>query len=202
MPHGAFLFKKLDTATRKFEYTLQTGSDRRVARASGFPGEGLRRIVQQAWFTNALTSTYNSLANVTIYHGVRVMPFLFNSSFDFRPIFRALGNILYTFGVSFLLPVYVVTLVKEKEDRILIMMQMNGLKLWIYYFVHYCHFYSMHILSSTVFIITGVISRLDFFVRTDPLVYIILFFMWGHAQITLAFLISTLFSKNRTAFSE
>mgnify|MGYP006940061629 CR=1 FL=1 len=34
------------------------------------------------------------------------------------------GQILYPFGVSFLLPVFVVSIVKEKEERILIMMKM------------------------------------------------------------------------------
>jgi hypothetical protein len=34
------------------------------------------------------------------------------------------GRILYPFGVSFLLPIFVITLVKEKEDRILVMMRM------------------------------------------------------------------------------
>jgi len=40
------------------------------------------------------------------------------------PIGSFVGEILYPFGVSFLLPVFVVSLVKEKEDRILIMMRM------------------------------------------------------------------------------
>jgi hypothetical protein len=29
-------------------------------------------------------------------------------------------------------------IVKEKEERIAIMMKMNGLKTWVYYMIHYC----------------------------------------------------------------
>ena len=94
-----------------------------------------------------------------------------------------------------------ITLVKEKETRILIMMQMNGMKKWAFYFVHYVEFFILHIIASAVFIITGVASQLDFFTRTDPGVYIILFILWGNAQIVIAYFISTFFNKSRTAFT-
>ena len=79
------------------------------------------------------------------------------------------------------------------------MMKMNGLKTRAYFASHYAHFFVMHWVSSILFLITGRISQLDMFVQTSPAVLIIMFFMWGHAQIALAFLFSTMFSKNRTA---
>jgi hypothetical protein len=51
------------------------------------------------------------------------MPQLFTTKADL-PIASFVGRILYPFGVSFLLPIFVITLVKEKEDRILVMMKM------------------------------------------------------------------------------
>jgi hypothetical protein len=51
------------------------------------------------------------------------MPQLFSSKTEI-PIASMVGRILYPFGVSFLLPIFVITLVKEKEDRILVMMRM------------------------------------------------------------------------------
>lgn len=83
------------------------------------------------------------------------------------------------------------------------------MKIWIYYLVQYLQFYFMHILSSTLFIISGVIAKLSLFVNTDPGnnyiqvlkkgVYILLFFLWGHVQIAISFCLATLFSKSRTA---
>ena len=64
------------------------------------------------------------VANSTkITHGFRGMPQLFTTKADI-PIASMVGRILYPFGVSFLLPIFVITLVKEKEDRILVMMRM------------------------------------------------------------------------------
>ena len=133
------------------------------------------------------------------------------------------GQILYPFGVSFLLPVFVVSIVKEKEERILIMMKMvfflsfflflnmksnsifsflqNGLKSWVYYASEYVHFYILHIFSTAIFIITGIITRLDFFLNTDPGAYVLIFFIWGHTQIALAFFLSAFFSRSRVALS-
>lgn len=100
VPHGAFVFKAVDLVGRKFDYTFQTGADVRVSRASRFPETGLRRITQQAWLTNAISASDAGIAkNVTIYHGLRVMPFVFNSAFDFRTLYRIFGNILYPFGM-------------------------------------------------------------------------------------------------------
>ncbi len=79
------------------------------------------------------------------------------------------------------------------------MMQMNGLKSLAYFLTHYAHFYSLHILSSTFFLLTGWIVKMDMFVKTDFGVLILMFFIWGHVQIILAFFFSTIFNKSRNA---
>jgi hypothetical protein len=93
----------------------------------------------------------------------------------------------------------VLILVREKEERILIMMQMNGLKTWTYYLSHYIHFYMLHILSSAIFLLIGAAVRMDMFVKTEPGVLILMFFIWGHNQISLAFFLATIFNKSRNA---
>ncbi|KAI8361481.1 P-loop containing nucleoside triphosphate hydrolase protein [Mortierella sp. GBAus27b] len=126
------------------------------------------------------------------------MPQLFTTKAEL-PIASFVGRILYPFGVSFLLPIFVITIVKEKEDRILVMMKMSGLKSITYYVAHYVHFYILHILSSLMFIIAGLAFRMPFFTKVQPGVYLLLFFFWGHVQIALAFFLSCFFSKSRTA---
>jgi hypothetical protein len=79
------------------------------------------------------------------------------------------------------------------------MMKMNGMKLWAYYLSHYVTFYALYAVSSLIFLITGKFSGLEFFTLTDSSVLILLFFVWGHVQIALAFLFSAIFSKSRTA---
>ncbi|KAG9307569.1 hypothetical protein G9A89_023134 [Geosiphon pyriformis] len=199
MPWGNLLFDVIDTSKKIWNYTIQIGEDLRISKAASFPTQGIRRIVQQSQLSNGFLKTADSsLQSAKITHGYRVMPQLYSSKIKV-PASAFVGGILYPFGVSFLLPIFVITLVKEKEDRILVMMQMNGLKSYSYYLTHYIHFYSLHILTSIVFIVTGVLCKMEFFTLTQPAVYILLFFFWGHIQIALAFLLSIFFSKSRTA---
>ncbi|RUP48908.1 hypothetical protein BC936DRAFT_143659 [Jimgerdemannia flammicorona] len=190
----------ISPSTRQWNYTMQIGTDKRINLAASYPSQGFRRFAQQSMLSNAFLRSSNttSYRNATITHGYRIMPSLYSTMVNL-PIGSLAGRILYPFGVSFLLPIFVIALVKEKEERILVMMRMNGLKSYTYYLTHYIHFYILHILSTIVFIGSGLVCHMEFFTRTDPGVYILLFFIWGHTQNALAFFLAVLFNKNRTA---
>ncbi|KAF9914359.1 hypothetical protein BX616_008450 [Lobosporangium transversale] len=198
MPIGAVVFNTIDTTARKFGYTLQIGKDIRLSQAANYPDRGFRLMQQHTSLTAAILKSSPTANATKITHGFRGMPQLFTTKAEI-PIASLVGRILYPFGVSFLLPIFVITLVKEKEDRILVMMKMSGLKSITYYVAHYIHFYILHILSSLMFIIAGIAFRMPFFTKVDPGVFILLFFFWGHVQIALAFFLSCFFSKSRTA---
>lgn len=113
-------------------------------------------------------------------------------------------------ALSFLLPIFVLTLVKEKEgttlifqfyivDKILIMLRMSGLSMFAYYFSHYIQFMIMQLLCSLVFVITGLIYNLNFFTKTDPFIYLLFLLFWSNAMVAVSFLISLFFSKSRPA---
>ncbi|KAI8602336.1 hypothetical protein EDD21DRAFT_372164 [Dissophora ornata] len=198
MPIGALIINAIDNVARKFDYTLQIGTDIRLLSAANYPNRGLRLMQQHTALTDAIFKTSPNANTTTITHGFRGMPQLFSTSANI-PIASVVGRILFPFAVSFLLPIFVITLVKEKEDRILVMMKMSGLKSFTYYVAHYIHFYVLHILSTLMFIIAGLAFRMPFFTLVQPGVYILLFFFWGHVQIALAFFLSCFFSKSRTA---
>ena len=196
MPFGGLTLEKFDTVNKEFIYTITAGTDRRLAAAVSFPVFGFRRLLQQANLADAIAQTV--LGGKRITAGFRAMPQVESTGYSV-PIGSAVGTILYPFGVSFLLAIFVLILVKEKEDRIEVMMRMNGLSSWSYYVTHYIHFYILHIFASMVFILAGLATGLDFFVKTNAGVYILLFFFWGHAQVALSFVLSVFFDKNRTA---
>jgi hypothetical protein len=81
------------------------------------------------------------------------------------PAAGIIGSILFPFGVSFLLPIFVVALVKEKEERIFVMMRINGLKQGIYYASHYITFYLLFALSTIIFIGAGFLAKLELFTQ-------------------------------------
>src|SRR6185312_17440703 len=64
----------------------------------------------------------------------------------------------------------------------------NGLKNYAYYMTHYIRFYILHGINSAFFVASGLV--LEFFSRTSPPVLYLLFLIWGHLQIALAFLFS------------
>ncbi|CAG8617679.1 2939_t:CDS:2, partial [Racocetra fulgida] len=173
MPWGNILFDSANNFSKQWNYTLQIGTDIRISAAASFPSQGLRRIAQQSDLSNGIIRTVNGTnggggpATIGITPMYRVMPQLFSTEIKV-PIGTLIGGILYPFGVSFLLPIFVITLVKEKEDRILIMMKMNGLKSFTYYLSHYIHFYLIHIITTLVFVITGLIFKMEIFTKTDP----------------------------------
>ncbi|KAK9764912.1 hypothetical protein K7432_007176 [Basidiobolus ranarum] len=199
LPWGSIIFDQASSANLNWDYTMQIGMDTRVNSAvSTYPKRGIRNIALQAKLSTAFLKSSPKGSNATISHGFRVMPQLLSTEIDI-PIDSFIGGILYPFGVSFLIPIFVIILVKEKEDRILVMMRMNGLSPRAYYIAHYVHFYILHVVSSIVFVISGVAFGMGIFTQTHPFVYIFLLFMWGHAQIAIAFLLSSFFGKTRTA---
>ena len=101
------------------------------------PSTGLRQMYQQTQLDSSILRNSNeSLSSAQITQGFRAMPHLKKPVF-YMPIDGLIGSVLYPFGISFLLPLFVAALVKEKEEKIEIMMKMSGLKTWVYYFTHY-----------------------------------------------------------------
>ncbi|KAI8619185.1 P-loop containing nucleoside triphosphate hydrolase protein [Chytriomyces sp. MP71] len=109
------------------------------------------------------------------------------------------GDLVFPFAVSFLLPVFVVMLVKEKEEKILIMMKMNGMKTWVYYLSHYLTCFTLYAFSTICFCVAGFLTKIPLFKLTSPVVLAVLFILWGNAQVCLSFFLSTLFKQSRNA---
>lgn len=163
------------------------------------PPLGFKWLYQITQMANALMGTNDG--QPSILHGFRAMPQ--TVLWDYTPPPVDFGNLLgkstFPFGLSFLLPIFVLTLVKEKEDRILIMMRMHGLSTFTYYLAHYIHFFLLQIICSVVFVIAGALFKLKFFTETDPGVYIVLLLLWANMMVAISFLLSLAFSKSRFA---
>lgn len=227
MPYGAVEFQNVDPQAAIMQAQFQIGTDRRIANAANFPSQWYRNL--QAW-SNVINTFYRSLgpqfSNASIVHSYRAMPQYSNTGISL-PVAAAIGRILYPWGVSFLLPIFVIIMVKEKEDRILQMMRMvgckragfvcrcvyafadlalpnqqNGMKSFTYYLTLYIHFLILGIISSLIFLIAGYAFGMEMFRRTSWLVLLIVFFVWANLQVAMAFFLSAFFKKSRTALGE
>jgi hypothetical protein len=138
LPHGAIYFNRVDHSSRRYSWNYHFGSDIRLTAATNFPPAGRRMLVQQTLLDNAVlrNSNISRFSSAQITQGLRILPQLANT--EIKLAFGGIiGAILYPFGVSFLLPIFAIVLVQEKENRILVMMKMNGMKTWAYYISHY-----------------------------------------------------------------
>jgi hypothetical protein len=200
LPHGGIHFRRIDHSGLRYAWNYHCGTDIRLSASSNFPPPGRRLLLQQTQLDNSILRSMNStrFGAAQITQGLRILPQVGNTevklAFD-----GIIGAILNPFGVSFLLPVFAVLLVQEKENRILVMMKMNGMRTWAYYLSHYLTFFVLYTISALIFLISGGVAKMTMFTLTDKGLLALLFFLWGQNQISLAFFFSNLFNKSRFA---
>lgn len=178
MPHGAIYFKYLNHSTKSYSFNYHIGKDIRLS--SSLPSAGIRLLTQQTQLDNGIlrNSNITLLGNAQITQGLRLLP-QYTTTAILVSVGGLVGQVLYPFGVSFLLPIFAIILVQEKEQRMLVMMKMNGMKEWAYYLSHYVVFYILYCISSIIFYISGYVAKLTMFTLTDVSVLALLFFLWG-----------------------
>ncbi|KAJ3289502.1 hypothetical protein HK104_007417, partial [Borealophlyctis nickersoniae] len=206
VPYAGIYLDRLDHPSRRYKYTLHIGTDIRLQEAAAYPPPSKRLFLQQSQLSNALLRTSNptALGSTSITQGVRLFPQVGNSKVTF-PFIGLLGRILFPFGVSFLLPIFVIVLVREKEERVVVMMRMNGVKSTTYYLSHYLTFLTLYALSTLIFFLVGSLitvgegEKITFFTKTDPAVLVIMFVLWGNVQVGMAFVFASVFSRSRNA---
>jgi hypothetical protein len=65
------------------------------------------------------------------------------------------GSTLFPFCLSLLLPIFMYIIVHEKEEKLIIMMRMNGLKMSNYWLVTYFFSVILSVVTFSVFYLAG-----------------------------------------------
>ena len=192
----ALVIEKSNAANRKLKATVQQG-DFQLA-YYGF---------KESADAFSLATVYNMLANV-MYKQISPNGFL-SGSFREMPTFEYVSGIIDFSGVilmifiplcfSFLLPVFVHNLVKEKEERIFILLKINGVDSIRYFGMLFMQYFVTYLGSAIVFLVFSAIFSLRYILKTNFGVLAILFILWGSAQVSLAFLISSFFNRAKSA---
>lgn len=124
LPFTAINFQKLDNVAKNYSYLMQVGTNPVLANVQGFPTAGFRGILQQSQLSNGIMRFSNTtLAATVITQGTRAFPFIQPAQVQV-PFGSIIGRILYPLGISFLLPIFTLILVKDKENKILVMLRM------------------------------------------------------------------------------
>jgi hypothetical protein len=92
------------------------------------------------------------------------------------------------------------SIVLEKEERLIEMMKMNGMKIINYWAVNYIFFFMMYTITATIFMLFGyLILDLSFFTQTSGLLLVFILFGWGLCQVSFSFFFQTFIQKAKTA---
>ncbi|XP_059641413.1 ABC transporter A family member 7-like [Cornus florida] len=110
-----------------------------------------------------------------------------------------LGPLFFTWVILQLFPVVLTSLVYEKEQNLRIMMKMHGLGDGPYWMISYTYFLVISLIYMLCFVIFGSAIGLKFFTMNEYSIQFVFYFIYINLQISLAFLVATIFSKVKTA---
>lgn len=109
------------------------------------------------------------------------------------------ATFLYPFAISFALPLYVYQIVLEKQSKLKLLLKCSGVNMLKYWSASFAYDFILWMAIATMFSVGGIILDQNFFMLTDPSIWITLFILWGLCQISFAFFLSTLFTKTKSA---
>ena len=110
---------------------------------------------------------------------------------------NALGGVIYPLYLSLSLPVFLYTIVLEKEQRLIENMKINGLNMLNYWKVNYVFNFMMYLTVMTTYLSYGkFVSGLTFFTDTDIRVLILTNIGWGLCQISIAFTLAAFLNNS------
>ena len=208
MPYAAIYFEDIDEKKLNYDIVLSIGDLSRLESLYKCEDCGVTPYMSFPNVQNRLMYFLTEISNliirkltdnkVKITQGFRAFPELYTPKVDFD-IASIVGIILYPWGISFLIPVFVIGLVKDKEERYLVMMKMNGMKSRTYYITVYLTNLFLSMLSMTFFNLAGYLCGFDLFVRTDWRILVIEFFLWSNIIVILSYFFSIFFKKNGSA---
>eukprot|EP00012_Vannella_robusta_P004194 CAMPEP_0206184392 /NCGR_PEP_ID=MMETSP0166-20121206/1192_1 /ASSEMBLY_ACC=CAM_ASM_000260 /TAXON_ID=95228 /ORGANISM="Vannella robusta, Strain DIVA3 518/3/11/1/6" /LENGTH=783 /DNA_ID=CAMNT_0053599401 /DNA_START=169 /DNA_END=2517 /DNA_ORIENTATION=+ len=193
-PDGVVMLDEADIATGNLAYDVMYSDNLVYTRR-----EKMRIPNKIRYEVNSLVHTMNSaftrMSNgSTVTASIQAFPYWKEPiSFDLNDI---IGPMLVPFAICFLIPVFMHTIVLEKENRVREMMKMMGLKMSTYWGINYLFDYFVYSSVTALFVVVEICIQARIFTQTSPLLLFVLFFVWGHTQISLSFFMSRFFSKS------
>jgi hypothetical protein len=98
------------------------------------------------------------------------------------------------------LPVFMYTIVLEKETKLVETMKINGMKMYNYWIVNFSFDFLLYVCTVIIFHAFGYyILKINFFSDTGADLMIIMYVGWGLCQISLAFFFSVFINSSQTA---
>ncbi|KAK7292227.1 hypothetical protein RIF29_08003 [Crotalaria pallida] len=189
-------FDLLNSNSNRFNVSIWYNS---TYEGSGFIGP--TKLVRIPRSVNLISNTY--LQSVIgpgakiLFDFVKEMP---KSETKYRiDIASLMGGLFFTWVILQLFPVALTSLVYEKQQKLRIMMKMHGLGDGAYWMISYLYFLALSVIYMLCFVIFGSLIGLKFFILNDYSIQFVFYFIYVNLQVSLAFLVATMFSNVKTA---
>jgi hypothetical protein len=115
-------------------------------------------------------------------------------------LLNTVAALIFPLALSLLFPVMLYGLVLEKEEKLVQMMKMNGMRISTYWLVYATFNLLLALLTNVIFFMLGyIVLDTPFFKKTSAGLLIIVALGWILAQIGLAAFLQTLLDKARSA---
>jgi len=216
LPDGAILFRTANRKLLDYHISINDKYYMQYHRGNGITKLGvaidenapsfiLRTIEGLVSFADLINGAYiRTIFNkLFIMTGVNYLPMKISQVARIDRIIHFIGSGIFPLCLSLLLPIFIYSIVYEKEHKVLEIMKMNGMKMRYYWSVLFCFDFLIYSLTFIIFFIYGgFILGIDVFIYTHPLFQFLLFFGWGFAQISVAFFASAFLSSSQSAISK
>lgn len=132
--------------------------------------------------------------------GVMYMPFVSRNTVFVDLLVNTVTTILFPVSLSLLLPVFLYLVVLEKEEKLIQMMRMNGMKMRNYWLVSFTFNLAISLTTNLVFFLFGYFfMESAFFHQTGKDVLLLVLLGWVLAQIGMATFFQVFLASSRAA---
>lgn len=217
LPDGAVTIKKSNS--KSFEYKLQINDNRfqlyhksnGVTKYKIKSGQSkhytpyLSITNGSLWLADLLNKAYIKTIHPELYivSGIQLMPFELNNDDNISRLINLAGATFYPLAISLLMPLFMYTIVLEKESKLVEIMKINGMKMTYYWLSLLVFDYGIYFCTFIMYFIFGAyIYSFGLFYQTSYLLQFIIYIGWGFCQIGLAFFLQAFLSNARTSTSK
>ena len=143
----------------------------------------------------------NSISNLSLTNRINTWMFQIperGNVFNLN-IFNLVGNLLFPLLTTLIMPLFVNTLVHDKEGKHLIMMKQSTLHEFSYLIINFVYFFVVYILTLFPAFVSTLAFEIRIFRHSSFVLLFIIHFIWGCSLISLALFFSIFFNRARTA---
>lgn len=157
------------------------------------------------WLADLMNKAYIKYFHPELYilTGVQPMPFEIDNSENVQRLINIAGSTFYPLAISLLMPIFMYTIVLEKENKLVEIMKINGMKMTYYWLSLFTYNFIIYATTFIIFFLFGLfVFKFNLFTSTSLLLMIIIFIGWGLSQIGLAYFFQAFLSNARTSTSK